>query len=50
MASDELHYLTLLEAGQKIKGGEISSTELTEAMLARIDKLNGTLQIGRAHV
>ena len=43
MASDELHYLTLLEAGQKIKGGEISSTELTEAMLARIDKLNGTL-------
>ncbi|MBT5778693.1 MAG: amidase [Rhodospirillaceae bacterium] len=43
MASDELHYLTLLEAGQKIKAGEISSAELTEAMLARIWKLNGTL-------
>jgi amidase len=43
MASDEMHYLTLLEAGRKIQGGEISSVELTEAMLARIEKLNPTL-------
>jgi amidase len=43
MASDELHYLTLLEAGRKIRDGEISSAELTAAMLARIGKLNGTL-------
>ncbi len=43
MASDELHYLSLLEAGRKIRDGEISSAELTAAMLARIDKLNGSL-------
>ena len=43
MASDELHYLTLLEAGRKICDGEISSAELTAAMLARIDELNGNL-------
>ncbi len=43
MATDELHYLTLLEAGRKIQSGEISSVVLTEAMLARIDTLNGTL-------
>ena len=39
MASGELHYLTLLEAGRKIRDGEISSAELTAAMLARIGKL-----------
>ena len=43
MVSDELHYLTLLEAGQKISGGEVSSLELTETMLARIEKLNASL-------
>ena len=43
MASNELHYLTLLEAGRKISGGEISSLELTETMLARIEKINPSL-------
>lgn len=43
MALDELHYLTLLEAGRKISGGEVSSLELTETMLARIEKLNASL-------
>ena len=43
MASNELHYLTLLEAGRKISGGEISSLELTETMLARIEKVNPSL-------
>ena len=43
MASDELHYLSLLEAGRKIRGGEISSAELTHAMLARIERLNTSL-------
>ena len=41
--SDELHYLSLVDAGKKIAGGEISSAELTAAMLARIEKLNGSL-------
>ena len=43
MVSDELHYLTLLEAGRKISGGEVSSLEMTETMLARIEKLNASL-------
>ena len=43
MALDELHYLTLLEAGRKISGGEVSSLELTETLLARIEKLNASL-------
>ena len=43
MASDELHYLSLLEAGRKIRGGEISSAELTHATLARIERLNTSL-------
>ncbi|MDA0231610.1 MAG: amidase [Proteobacteria bacterium] len=43
MASDEMHYLTLLEAGRKISSGEISSLELTETMLARVEKLNASL-------
>jgi len=41
--TDELHYLSLVDAGKKIAGGEISSAELTAAMLARIEKLNGSL-------
>ena len=43
MALDEMHYFTLLEVGRKIQGGEISSVELTEAMLARIERLNPAL-------
>ena len=43
MASDELHYLTGLEAGQRIRSGEFSSAELTQAMLTRIEKLDAEL-------
>jgi amidase len=43
MASDELHYLTGLEAGRRIRDGELSSVELTKAMLARIDKVDAEL-------
>ena len=43
MASDELHYLTGLEAGRRICKGELSSTELTEAILARIEKVDSKL-------
>ncbi len=43
MASDELHYLTGLEAGRRIQGGELSSAELTGAMLARIEKIDAEL-------
>ena len=32
--TDELHYLSLVDSGKKIAGGEISSAELTAAMLA----------------
>ena len=41
--TDEVHYLSLVDARKKIAGGEISSAELTAAMLARIEKLNGSL-------
>lgn len=41
--TDELHYLSLVDAGKMIAGGEISSAELTATMLARIEKLNGSL-------
>ena len=43
MVSDELHYLTGLEAGQRIRDGELSSSELTEAMLTRIEKVDAEL-------
>jgi aspartyl-tRNA(Asn)/glutamyl-tRNA(Gln) amidotransferase subunit A len=38
-----LHTLTLTEAAAKLKSGEITSTALTEAMLARIAALNPSL-------
>jgi len=39
----DLHYLTLAEAARLIRDRELSSVEYTEALLARIEKLNGKL-------
>lgn len=43
MATDELHYLDLLEVGRRIQARELSPVEVTEAQLARIDALDGAL-------
>jgi len=43
MATDELHYLELTELTRRIHTGEITSVEATEAALARIEALDGTL-------
>ena len=39
----ELHDLTALEQGAAIKVGEVSSAELVEHYLARIERLDGPL-------
>lgn len=39
----ELHFLTIAEAGAKIRAKALSPVELTEAYLARIKKLDGEL-------
>lgn len=44
MADKGLHYLSLLEVGQQIQSRDLSSVEVTEAMLARIDALNPKLK------
>ncbi len=43
MATDELHYLELTELTQRIHARELSSVEATQASLARIKELDGTL-------
>ena len=43
MPSTELHYLTIEEASQLIHNRELSSVELTQAHIDRIDALNDTL-------
>jgi len=43
MATDELHYLELTELTRRIHAGELTSAEATEASLARIAALDGTL-------
>lgn len=40
----DLHELSLLEAGEKLRAGEFSSLELTEAMLRRVQALDSGLQ------
>ena len=40
----ELHYRGLVEVGRDIQAKKLSAVEVTEAMLERIDKLDGTLQ------
>jgi len=39
----DLHYLSLTEIGRRIKSGELSATEVTEATLQRIRSLEGEL-------
>lgn len=44
MDTAELHYLELLEIGRRIQARELSSTEVTEALLGRIEALDGQLK------
>jgi aspartyl-tRNA(Asn)/glutamyl-tRNA(Gln) amidotransferase subunit A len=39
----ELHYLSVAEAGAKLRAGEVTSSELVDASLARIEETDGTL-------
>jgi aspartyl-tRNA(Asn)/glutamyl-tRNA(Gln) amidotransferase subunit A len=38
-----LHYLTVAEASQKLRNGEVTSADLVEASLARIEETDGAL-------
>ncbi|MCZ6618678.1 MAG: amidase [Gammaproteobacteria bacterium] len=40
----DVHYLTLSDVCRRIKSGELSSLSVTEALLARIDALDGNLK------
>ena len=42
--SNELHYLELVEVGQRIQRKELSPVEVTQAQLDRIEKVDGALQ------
>ncbi|MBT3333537.1 MAG: Asp-tRNA(Asn)/Glu-tRNA(Gln) amidotransferase GatCAB subunit A, partial [Rhodospirillaceae bacterium] len=42
--TDELHYQTILNLSARIKSGDLSPVTLTEAMLARIETLDGRLK------
>lgn len=44
MMSNELHYLELVEVGQRIQRKELSPVEVTQAQLDRIEKVDGALQ------
>jgi aspartyl-tRNA(Asn)/glutamyl-tRNA(Gln) amidotransferase subunit A len=43
MASDELHYATIRDLGERFRRRTLSPVELTESLLARIEKLDPTL-------
>lgn len=43
MATDDIHYLELTDLTGRIHAGELSSVEATQASLARIEALDGTL-------
>ncbi len=43
--SDALHYLDITEAGKRFRDGSLSPVTLTEALLERIDALDGQLQV-----
>jgi len=43
VATDEIQFLELVELTQRIHDGELSSVEATQAALARIEALDGTL-------
>lgn len=42
--SDELHYLSLLDIAKRIRDREVTSAEVTEAMIQRIEKTDGDLK------
>jgi len=42
--SNELHYLELVDVGQRIQRKELSPVEVTQAQLARIEKVDGALK------
>ncbi|WP_257165834.1 amidase [Bradyrhizobium sp. SRS-191] len=44
MAATDLHYLGLVDVGQKIQAKALSPVEVTKAMLGRIEKLDGKLK------
>jgi hypothetical protein len=44
MTATDLHYLGLVEVGQKIQAKALSPVEATKAMLQRIEKLDGQLK------
>lgn len=44
MSLHDLHYFELLEISRAIQSREVSSVEVTQAQLARIDKLDGALR------
>jgi len=41
--TSELHYASLIEVSQVIRGRQVSSVEVTKALLDRIEKLDGRL-------
>ena len=44
MPLDDLHYLPLTKVGEHIRDGDVSPVEVVEALLARIDRLDGKLK------
>lgn len=44
MTASEVHYLDLLEVGRRIQARQISSTDVTAAILDRIERLDGNLK------
>ena len=43
MPTDELAYADIAEIAPRIRAGEITATQLTEACLARIDRFDGRI-------
>ena len=43
MSNQPLHYISITETASLIRGGEVSSVEVTQAYLERIDSLNDEL-------
>jgi amidase len=44
MASDSVHYLSLTDVSAALRRGALTSTDVTEALLARIARLDGALK------
>ena len=43
MSADELHYKSISELSELFRRKELRSTEVTQAILSRIDRLDGSL-------